>query len=346
MSAIAGADDGCWSITGPPGHLSQSKWVRMVSETVEIRLYDGVMRVKAQFTFRNEGPAHTERMAFPEEGWGLQFNRFGGKARLPIRKIASKVDGQPVPLRRQKVKPDEDGEYAAVWLKDVLFAKGQTRSVEVDYSALNGDRGDYVYNIYRLKTGATWKGPIGKGTIVVDWTGLTGIGEFVLDANDRVWTAIGPRKARLTFRNEDPNWDLRMAWVNWPWNFTVDGTELPGSGATVDDYQPTKGSNADPWIQVGLVERLFDVEGDYLEPEDEDTRLSKGEKLPVFANGHFFWFEKKDKKHVMIDGERVLLSRPVDKDGYVSVLSLARALGGKCRYDARKDRLSIDFPMK
>src|SRR5207249_3598559 len=92
--------------------------------------------------------------------------------RTYFRHFESSVDGKQVRARRvigQRPTEDTDDYYEAWWIKSVRSAKGQTHIITDRY------QGDGWYSSYgclgfqyTMKTGASWKGKIGKALIVCD----------------------------------------------------------------------------------------------------------------------------------------------------------------------------------
>jgi hypothetical protein len=137
------------------------KTIRMVSERVDMWLPKG--EVRAQFVFKNEGPATVVEMGFPECG---TYPIRGGK-RTAFRYFRSLVDGKRFTVKRMVQRGDDAWGYQHWWVKKVPFAKGQTRKVVCEYAANPDDmgRGWYAFD-YRLDTGGSWKGNIGEAVIV------------------------------------------------------------------------------------------------------------------------------------------------------------------------------------
>jgi hypothetical protein len=172
LTCVASADDANWVGVGSAGNFSKNRYVAMERETVDIQLADEDMHVRATFWFKNQGPATNVTMAFPDQTSRNQFQGGDGAThRYVIENMASTVDGKHVTLIRQKAQAKNDFEVNSVWLKTVTFDRGQTRKVVVDYNAENGFAGGgYVLNSYILRTGSTWRGPIGECEINVDWS--------------------------------------------------------------------------------------------------------------------------------------------------------------------------------
>jgi hypothetical protein len=170
---LAVADDG--SVIGIGGSAELIKpehaSIRMVRERVDaqvLRCWATPPRVRCEFVFKNEGTATTVKMGFPEESRG-------DIAPSPKSKVSalhgylSWVDGQRVKTRLVPSSKYGNDAYTAWHVKDVHFAAGQTRKVVDSYSGgMGGDVMGYRSFNYVLKTGASWKGPIGEAVIRVD----------------------------------------------------------------------------------------------------------------------------------------------------------------------------------
>ena len=97
------------------------------------------------------------------------------------------ADGEILPWQIQKRGADRltDTGYSAIapywFVSELSFAAGQTRKVSISYLAKYGEVGgsisdDWEYEkaqfVYRLSTGAVWKGPIEKGKVTIETKGL------------------------------------------------------------------------------------------------------------------------------------------------------------------------------
>jgi len=186
----------------------------MAAETVDITLDAEQARVTATFDFVNTSSAsRAVEMCFP-----VTYGMLGIKDRvapddeldLAGQKVTLEVtvDGAAVSYRL------EDTRDSAVWVPALAtwrvdFDGGGTRRVVCRYADdYNAGGASLNYNFaYILYTGATWKGPIGKGTITVrpgegfDWSvPLYYLGAGVPPARDEgdriVWA----------FENLEPAW--------------------------------------------------------------------------------------------------------------------------------------------
>ncbi len=190
------SDDGVVFATGGTARLMSSHAsVRMVREEVRIKLYPDRAEVDCSFVFKNEGKATTVQIGFPET---LQGGTDTSAQTAPkLRNFRAYLDGQPVSYRILKAS-ERRGEYGiAYWyVRTVHFAAGQQRTTRVTYSAeLGGDSVGRRFFPYVLRTGASWKGSIGYGRIVIDGRSLQpdyaveirDNGEFRRQGNLLVW---------------------------------------------------------------------------------------------------------------------------------------------------------------
>lgn len=161
-TALARADDSYVDgISGSVKPMRPHKTIRMVSERVDMWLPKG--KVRAQFIFRNEGPATVVQMGFPECG----TYPIRGRKRTAFHYFRSFVDGKRFRVKREVQTGDDAWGYQYWWVKKVPFAKGQTRKVVCEYAANPDDMGDGWFAFdYRLDTGGSWKGKIGEAVIV------------------------------------------------------------------------------------------------------------------------------------------------------------------------------------
>lgn len=179
------AQPGIWSAGGAgtfflyyPEDSAAFQQVQMVQELVKIHLYPGFAVVKGVYQMHNPtGESVSMRVGYPvnssydasDNGW-LREIHFSDLYNLRVR-----VRGKPVEY--QKVTDMSDW---YVW--ESTFLPGDITTLEVDFIVpTNGARVLEGYSsrdvnafIYLVESGATWKQPIGKGTIMVQMMdGLT-----------------------------------------------------------------------------------------------------------------------------------------------------------------------------
>jgi hypothetical protein len=337
-SSFALADDAAWTYVGGAGNFSNNKQIRMVSERVDVRLRDKRSHFHAEFVFRNEGPATSVQMAFPEAAHGHP-----PKTKGVIRGFYSTVDGSRVRVKRhaQKIGSYQGSEYYAVWLKRVHFNANQTRRVAVDYWADNGDIGDFVQNNYILKTGATWKGNIGDCLVSIDWSGLhDATPTFTLERGRR-WDPAGPKSAlpkhvELRYRDFEPDFDISMNWSNYFWNFVVNGDYVEGYGMA-DRMPLVEGDPRDPVMIARLVPAVFSYSFD-------EEHLFPAIGAPFKVGKHTV--RVLSRSAVQIDGERKRLRRagPMVRDYQgVYLRDVVEAIGGKYTFVKRQGIVYINL---
>jgi len=177
----ARADDGSIETVGGAVHLMNThSSVRMVSEKVRARVTPDLIEVDCEFVMKNEGPADTVLVGFPDGAIGPYQ---GGGEEYEIQSFRSWVDGAEVKCRRI---PDAGGIEAIVtswWTKKVTFPTGGVRKIRDHYTvspswhpnlAGQADSEEVVDRSFQyiLWTGASWKGNIGSADIVATVDGI------------------------------------------------------------------------------------------------------------------------------------------------------------------------------
>ena len=161
----ARTDDGSVQTVGGAVRLMQEEGdIRMVSERVVARVASDMIEVDCTFVMKNEGPADTVLMGFPDGS----LNRYSHDHAM--QSFRSWVDGVEVKCRRvadANAMPD-DPDAPSWWIKPVPFPRGATRSIRDRYRvapSFHPLSGTSEFR-YELWTGASWKGPIGSADIV------------------------------------------------------------------------------------------------------------------------------------------------------------------------------------
>jgi hypothetical protein len=244
LATTAMSDDGVFEGSGGAIVLSRSDNVRMVAEEVVFDLTEAnLIRVSCLFVVVNEGPDEQLLLGFPDY-WpdpNDDSQRADGKSTLQDLRIS--VDGVPVETTAVPVSVAPDDIRAAfggvvsyncahVW--QCSFASGQARVLRTEYShpySAMSD-GSSIIN-YVLRTGASWKGPIGQVVLRIK-RGAMRIKcpwyptEWVLAGDEYVWSA----------RELEPDQDVGVAMAdplafarhlvsNWRWH----STSSSGDGA-------------------------------------------------------------------------------------------------------------------
>ncbi|HWA83888.1 MAG TPA: hypothetical protein VG820_10660 [Fimbriimonadaceae bacterium] len=187
---FAKADDGWIGYSGAPKLMGSHPSVRMVSEVVRATIHREKADVVCDFVFRNDGPACTVRMGFPD----YNDNRLPGDENRSIyNSFKSTVDGKEVENELEPKKAPELQSYPKGWnsafeVKSVRFAKGQTRRIREVYRvplgtlAIHGEiegKGVPAERIftYVFSTGSTWHGPIGRAEMTITFAADAPIGK-------------------------------------------------------------------------------------------------------------------------------------------------------------------------
>src|SRR5690606_38790314 len=170
-STRACANDSAISGTsGTPGNLKatqlagEHKTIRMVREQIVMTLGRSEYVTDAHFVFRNDGPATTVKMGFPE-GAGGDSDFANLKKKTSFKEFKAWVDGREIKAMRMIADANEDDfTLDALWVKTVPFQRGQTRNVRVRYRSPLGTStdGDFVFYDF---TGGNWKGKVDESTL-------------------------------------------------------------------------------------------------------------------------------------------------------------------------------------
>lgn len=212
--------------------------VAMTAEEVTIRLGPEKAAVRAVFHLVNTGPATKLEVGFPDvvspASWSTNAPPEGVSARR-LHDFRAAVDGEVVPHRTKFLQEKDDPfhheevakdpgradrwVFAGWMLWDMEFAEGQERTVEVEYwvpyrppyrPTLLGDR----TFTYVLRTGAPWKGPIGRAVIDVRLAdGMTHGHLGPAKPDGAVRTAEG---LRWTLGNLEPTEDVTIPVRQYP----------------------------------------------------------------------------------------------------------------------------------
>lgn len=190
------ANGGAWQ-TGVPvtGNGAASDQKRSTNVTIEdeklvIDLHQEFAAVEVRYRMRNTGGEVAQDFFFPVERWAESDGETSDNMVTDLQGYAIAADGaelkwQNVDAKGEKPKPVTDpnwGEFKAatrLWKKSSIpFAQGQTREILIRYhspyaanqSSVSDDgHSGEMYFRYSLSPAATWKGPIGKGKITVNY---------------------------------------------------------------------------------------------------------------------------------------------------------------------------------
>jgi hypothetical protein len=187
---------GAWQ-TGVPltGNAAASDQKRATNVTIEdeklaIDLHQEFAAVEVRYRMRNTGGEVAQDFFFPVERWAPSDGEDAGTAETDLKGYAITADGaelkwENVDAKGEKPKAVKDpqwGEFqpgTRLWKKSSIpFAQGQTREILIRYrspyaanqSSVSEDgHSSEAYFRYSLSPAATWKGPIGKGKVTVNY---------------------------------------------------------------------------------------------------------------------------------------------------------------------------------
>ena len=189
------ANGGAWQ-TGVPmtGNASATDQKKTTNITIEdekltIDLHQEFAAVEVHYRMKNTDGQVDQDFFFPVERWAESDDE-GGNTMTDLEAYTISADGtelkfETVDAKGAKPKAEKDtrwGEFkpgTRLWKKSSIpFAAGQTREVLIRYrspyaavqSSVSEDgHSDDLYFRYSLSPAATWKGPIGKGIITVNY---------------------------------------------------------------------------------------------------------------------------------------------------------------------------------
>jgi hypothetical protein len=138
--------------------------VEMKSEDITLEAVGVRWRVRARYVFSNHAAEAVKlQVGFPE--YRCDSDQESDCGRTAFRDLRTKVEGAPVKHRSGTL--DKKHEWApylgTVWLFDVTFPSGKDIMIEHEYSLDAGENvmGD-IYTTYVTRTGASWRGGIGR----------------------------------------------------------------------------------------------------------------------------------------------------------------------------------------
>src|SRR5687767_5297837 len=191
------ANGGAWQ-TGVPvtGNAAASDQKKSTNVTIEeeklvIDLHQEFAAVEVRYRMKNTGAEVAQDFFFPVEQWAPSDGEDGGSAKVDLEGYTITADGgemkfNNVNAKGEKPKAEKDasgwGDFkpgTRLWKKSVIpFAQGQTREIVIRYrspyaanqnSVSDDSHSTEMYFRYALSPAATWKGPIGKGKITVNY---------------------------------------------------------------------------------------------------------------------------------------------------------------------------------
>ena len=173
----ASANDSGLTISGTPMMLHGNTTVSMVSENIKIDVYDGHLVADCSFEFKNNGPACTIRLGFPDR-YKLWYSSAEDDARYhPDNRPVGTMTWFKSYVSGKRVKTTlVSGPDAFSWhVKNVKFAANAVTHVRDVYSVevyqcdgtIDGEPGSVSAMEYVVHTGASWHGEIARSVISV-----------------------------------------------------------------------------------------------------------------------------------------------------------------------------------
>lgn len=191
------ANGGAWQ-TGVPetGNGAASDQKKSTNVTIEdekltIDLHQEFAAVEVRYRMKNTSGQVEQSFFFPVERWAESDGEDAGTTKIDLEDYVISADGielksENVDAKGEKPKAEKDargwGDFkpaTRLWKKSVIpFTAGQSREIVIRYrspyaanqSSVSDDgHSDEMYFRYSLSPAATWKGPIGKGKITVNF---------------------------------------------------------------------------------------------------------------------------------------------------------------------------------
>ncbi len=178
--AVIAFNDAALAKGGSPRLMHGQSSVRMVSERILVQVGAEKTTATCRFTFQNDGPVATIKMGFPDDGFGAADpeEEMDPKIRAkppktgPMTSFRSWVAGKAVATRLER--GEEAGEY---WHTKTVNFPANFRIVVTDMYTLResgaivdmkGRSTSASYAGYVVRTGASWKGTIGRSEVVFE----------------------------------------------------------------------------------------------------------------------------------------------------------------------------------
>jgi hypothetical protein len=187
---------GAWQtgvpVTGNAAATDQKKTtnVTIEDEKLTIDLHQEFAAVEVRYRMKNTGAQVEQDFFFPVERWGEEEGESGSRLLTDLENYEIRADGtelkvETVNAKGEKPKAEKDPSWGdfpqgrRLWKKSrIPFSPGQTREILVRYrapyaanqsSVSEDSHSEAAYFRYSLSPAATWKGPIGKGTVTVNY---------------------------------------------------------------------------------------------------------------------------------------------------------------------------------
>jgi hypothetical protein len=230
VAAPARADDAGYSGDGVTVYPLDNTAITLVSETIDIEARRHEWRVDVTLRFENAtSRAQTVQMGFPFESWAPGEEEPGDPG------FKTWVDGAPQKVTRRKGLPHpqiNDFDWPIVFTTRVAFQPHQQRSVRHTYTVTGyGDSSGDTRNLYILRTGSLWRGPI--STAVVHLRTPVGQARWLQNVEpEPQHVGVGAHDVTLdwTFENFEPDFDIVVTRSD-----RLDSA-LPGMADALDEY--------------------------------------------------------------------------------------------------------------
>ena len=216
LGITACANDASFGGRGNTVYPLQNNQIKMVSEKVyvtEVEVKDVGWQVECSFVFHNTGKETIVQMGFPDAR--------GSGGVWTIRNFKTYVNGKPVNVTAKEGEINKelpDLKYEKVFVWDVSFKANETKQLKNTYSFGKSFSSEDVHWIdYVLKTGALWKGNIGKADITIEFIPLPGVNlaDFVYGITPRSYS-IKENKIFWHFSDFKPDTDIHISYSAFP----------------------------------------------------------------------------------------------------------------------------------
>lgn len=317
-------DSAVYGVGGALRPMDEHPSVRMLRERIDARLTKAQAWVRCEFVFKNDGPATTVKIGFPERSWGDVSRR----TRPSFAEFRSSVDGRPVRTRFVPAPEGEELEYTAWHVKDVHFDRRQTRTIVEQYTSLLGGVSDGSrFFSYILRTGSSWKGTIGRAVVNLDVSAIPRY--FALSPRPQGYTRRG---STITWMLTDfePEHDIQLSVTA---RYPIVNGKNTWAGTWGYHYSVQSG------VAMGSVVGFREA-GAQTDWEDHrrGTVLRLGDKtVEVTAYS----------KTALVNGKPVRLPAApamADNDLVVPLAAVTRALGGTASYDPETGQVELTLP--
>lgn len=189
----------------------ENKNVTMVEENVYIKVFGGTSAARCEFVFKNDSTSEQDvLMGFPASRI-MEGSVIDETTKLSDFKVFENGEEKPAKLEKAKdiSKTIQVGDISEWYTWNVHFKGGEEKRIENTYTAQNYDAPWARRVGYILKTGAPWKGNIGKATITFELMDISPAKintEYTKPAGYR----IEKNKVIWEYKNFEPEEDIGM----------------------------------------------------------------------------------------------------------------------------------------